>query len=580
MKRRAENKRMSLRGQILRLSAAASFLVCAIAAAFLIGLGYTNQQQLDRSVEQAAEILSSEITSYQTEIESIAELVAYNGLMLRLSKTNDLVNITSGANNVNDLLSIVLACNESAANVVVTDFGNLVLGIDSGEYSSLYAAKRYLEENPGTNRAHISYQRADSDTKEYLYLLRSLSSAAGNQYYTIVVYNMEQIKGFVSKLDPSGSYRIVDHEGNLVVGNERPAKSGQYRTECAVRCELPDSDWCILGYSMDYTKSDQYQTAAKTAMIVLAAFLLFVFVMARIIIRNLTGPVAVITDFMKTYSARRESGMRLSIQAHNELMDISNGINDMLDELEKASAELVEATKIIYRAKVEKQRSELIALQIQINPHFLFNTLNCIYGIAAAHREPEISEIVVSMAAIMRYSLGSEKYTRLHDELESVQNYCRIIKARYHERVEISFAEEEAVQNAVIPKMILQPIVENAVAHGLEQDNEKGHIWIECRRENGEIVIRVSNTGLPLTPEDVEKVNLLLKEYVDSDGNDVISATHNIGMRNVHARLQILYKKAAGVRFSARSGGGAVVCLTIPDTEPETWGAEETSAGQ
>lgn len=159
MKDKWKMKHMSLRGQILRLSAAASILVCACVAAFIIGLGYTNQQQLDRSVEQAAEILSGEITSYQEELENIAELVAYNGLMLRLSQTSDLVNITSGANNVNDLLSIVLSCNDSAANVIVTDFGNLVLGVDSGEYSSLYAAKNYLETNPGTNRAHISYQK-------------------------------------------------------------------------------------------------------------------------------------------------------------------------------------------------------------------------------------------------------------------------------------------------------------------------------------------------------------------------------------------------------------------------------------
>ena len=245
----------------------------------------------------------------------------------------------------------------------------------------------------------------------------------------------------------------------------------------------------------------------------------------------------------------------------------------MLDELEKASTELVEATKIIYRAKVEKQRSELIALQIQINPHFLFNTLNCIYGIAAAHQEREISEIVVSMAKIMRYSLGSEKYTTLHEEMESVRNYCRIIKTRYHDRVEIFFQEDETVKNAMIPKMILQPIVENAVAHGLEQDNERGSIWVESRREIGALVICVSNTGLPITPEQERRVNLLLKEYVDSEGNDVISATHNIGMRNVHARLQILYRKKAGVRFSAREGGGAVVRLAIPDTKPEDIGS-------
>lgn len=573
MKDKWKMKHMSLRGQILRLSAAASILVCACVAAFIIGLGYTNQQQLDRSVEQAAEILSGEITSYQEELENIAELVAYNGLMLRLSQTSDLVNITSGANNVNDLLSIVLSCNDSAANVIVTDFGNLVLGVDSGEYSSLYAAKNYLETNPGTNRAHISYQKNGGASKEYLYLLRSLPSAAGNQYYTIVVYNMEQIKGFVEKLDSSGCYRIVDHEGNLVAGNELTEESGRYRTESAVRCELPDSDWCIIGYSMDYTQSVQYRTAARTALIVLTVFLLFICIMARMIIHNLTGPVAVITDFMKTYGAQRERGMRLTIQAHNELMDISTGINDMLDELEKASTELVEATKIIYRAKVEKQRSELIALQIQINPHFLFNTLNCIYGIAAAHQEREISEIVVSMAKIMRYSLGSEKYTTLHEEMESVRNYCRIIKTRYHDRVEIFFQEDETVKNAMIPKMILQPIVENAVAHGLEQDNERGSIWVESRRENGALVICVSNTGLPITPEQERRVNLLLKEYVDSEGNDVISATHNIGMRNVHARLQILYRKKAGVRFSAREGGGAVVRLAIPDTKPEDIGS-------
>ena len=86
---------------------------------------------------------------------------------------------------------------------------------------------------------------------------------------------MEQIKGFVEKLDSSGCYRIVDHEGNLVAGNELTEESGWYRTESAVRCELPDSDWCIIGYSMDYAQSVQYRTAARTALIVLTVFLLY-----------------------------------------------------------------------------------------------------------------------------------------------------------------------------------------------------------------------------------------------------------------------------------------------------------------
>ncbi|MDO5424905.1 MAG: histidine kinase [Eubacteriales bacterium] len=556
----------TLKHQVKRLAWGSNLVVLLSLILCLIYLVLTNQSQINRNVKETAEILRSEVVNYKNEIEKAASLAAYNGLMLRISNTRDLSEMTRTASDLKDMLDILNASNENISGIVLTNFEHLVFGIESCSYQTLYAVQAYLGEHPDAKFSHLNFYNEETGEQEYLYYQRSVSSSKSGQYYTIVVYEIDVLKNFLKEVNPSDRYQIVDENQQILATNVQEGDAESiYGPEISLHIE--ELNWDIVGKGRKYYSSAQFLSFLQIAVLVLLAFAAWTVIMAKLIIKNMTDPITTIAEFMKSYAFEYENHQRLELQTHNELLQIGNGINEMLNELEATSSHLIKAKEMIYRTKMEKQKSELIALQIQINPHFLFNTLNCINGIAAAHQEKEISEIVVAMASIMRYSLGGEKFVLLEQELECVRNYCRIMKVRFRERIAIAYEIGEETEQAVVPKMILQPIVENAVSHGLENASGGGSLWIRSRRTERGILVSVENTGNVLAKEEERRLNECLEHYVASSSMEIIFAEKHIGMRNVHARLRMLYGEEAGVAFRAREGGGAVVELRIPFEE-------------
>ncbi|MDY3918266.1 MAG: histidine kinase [Candidatus Limivivens sp.] len=556
----------TLKHQVKRLAWGSNLVLLFFLIIFLVYLVLTNQYQINRNVKETSEILHSEVVNYQNEIEKIASLVAYNGLILRISNTNDLSSMTRTANDIRDMLDILTASNENISGIVLTNFGHLVLGIESSSYKTLYAVEEYIAVHPDEKFAHLNFYNEETKEQEYLYFQRSLSSSKDGQYYTIVVYQIDVLQGFLEEMNPSEKYQIVDENGKILAENVQEGEQTEaYGAEVSIH--LDGLEWDIIGRARKYYCSTQFLTFLEIAVLVFLFFAVWTGIMAKLIIKNMTDPITTIAEFMKSYSFAHESRQRLELQTHNELLQIGNGINEMLNELETTSSHLIQAREMIYRTKMEKQKSELIALQIQINPHFLFNTLNCINGIAAAHHETDISTIVIAMASIMRYSLGGEKFVPLNLEMECVQNYCRIIQVRFQNRVQMEYDLDEASEHRIVPKMILQPIVENAVCHGLEMCRGNGNLLIRSWLEGKWIMICVENTGPELSKTEEAALNECLERYVASSSMEIIFAEKHIGMRNVHARLRMLYGEEAGVCFRAREGGGAAVTLKIPCTD-------------
>lgn len=563
-----KDDRHTLRYQVKHLVWVSIMAIFLILVIFIGCLVFSNQAQIDKGIQETAEIIQSEVVNYQKEVEKVASLVAYNGLILRISSTKDLSTMTRMANDIQDMLEILTSSNENISGIVLTNFEHLVFGIESSSYKTLYMVQNYVKEHPDEKLGHLSFYNEDTKQQEYLYYQRSVASSRGSQYYTIVVYQLDILKEFLQNVNSSEMYLIQDSSGAVLASNYEEELEGN-PIEPEVKVHIDGLEWKILGKARKYYKSRQFLLFLEITALIFLGIASWMCIMAKLIIRNITDPIAIIADFVKSYSFDHKNRQRIELQKKNEILQIGNGVNEMLDDLENASENLVKAKEQIFRTNMEKQKSELIALQIQVNPHFLFNTLNCINGMAVSHEESEISTVVTAMASIMRYSLGEEKSVSLGQEMECVQNYCRIIKVRFQDRVCIEYDIDELTEHRIIPKMIVQPIVENAVSHGFEACSERGELWIRTEDRETEMVLTVENTGKVIQEEEERWLNEQLEHYVNSSSKDVIYARKHIGMRNVHARLKMLYGEQAGVQFRAREGGGAVVTLRIPYTGPE-----------
>jgi two-component system, sensor histidine kinase YesM len=234
----------------------------------------------------------------------------------------------------------------------------------------------------------------------------------------------------------------------------------------------------------------------------------------------------------------------------DDIRNMAKSFNLMAIRLE----ELVEKVK---EDQHQIEQIKLNALQSQIQPHFLYNTLDCIHWQALVDGNERISVLVKALANYYRLCLSKgQDIISLSQELAHVQNYLIIQNIRYGNIIEQSFEIEERFLKVPIPKMTLQPLVENAIYHGIKVKNGKhGKITITAREENDKVVISVSDSGAGVSQKKIDEINSSISIYDESFG---------YGVRNVHKRIELLYGKGNGLYFRKNNTGGITVEIRLP----------------
>ena len=195
-------------------------------------------------------------------------------------------------------------------------------------------------------------------------------------------------------------------------------------------------------------------------------------------------------------------------------------------------------------------------LQAQINPHFLYNTLNSINWMIRARKNDEAAEMTVALGTILRSALNKQQYVAVDEELDSLRKYMTIQEYRYRKRVAFS-VECEVSGQYLIPHMTLQPLVENSIYHGVEKMLTPCKISVTIREEGGRITITVSDNGPGMTEEELEAVRTFTAE----------PKGHGIGLKNIYERLKMAFDQEAYFDISSVPGGGTTVTIKIPKAE-------------
>ena len=209
--------------------------------------------------------------------------------------------------------------------------------------------------------------------------------------------------------------------------------------------------------------------------------------------------------------------------------------------------------------KYKMKTMELTALQSQINPHFLFNTLKTIYwkSFGLTGRQNEVSEMIENLSDILNYSLGSpEKTVKLEKEIRTTQSYIDIQKVRYKDKFDVLWEYDREVEQVEVIKLILQPLIENSIYHGIKEKDGCSLIKIKISRIPGFIIIGVIDSGLGIHKDTLKKIRERLKEEGEY--------SEHIGLFNTNKRLKLTYGEEYGLSIRSKYGAGTAVYMKIP----------------
>lgn len=216
----------------------------------------------------------------------------------------------------------------------------------------------------------------------------------------------------------------------------------------------------------------------------------------------------------------------------------------------------------VYEQKVMKQEAQMKSLQMQINPHFLYNTLDTINWMARIRHVDEIGDMVAALSNMMRYSLEKKSFVRLGEEVKSLKDYIAIQNYRYRDKMVAEIEIDESLMSLYIPRLLIQPILENAIVHGIEEKLDKGHILVAARREDEELYIQIIDDGVGMTEETMS--HILREDYSMKK-----SGHTSIGVVNVNRRIQMIYGKDYGLLVQSVLGAGTKITIHIPAREEE-----------
>ena len=294
------------------------------------------------------------------------------------------------------------------------------------------------------------------------------------------------------------------------------------------------------------------RSLTRSLMVIMGMMLVVVCVFVMLLSQWLTRPTE---QMLETIERIKNGETQLRVQPvgwSEELKVLGTEFNDMLDRVQVMAQE-----EYKYRLLVE--RTEYKMLQAQINPHFLYNTLNTMSGIATAQNCPLVSGLCHSLSAVFRYSLNmTDEFSTVQKEMEHVKNYLYVMDVRSGSDVSYEYQIAEETLQDQLPRICLQPIVENAITHGLRNVRRKDKkLTISAVHENGLLLIYVEDNG---TGMDAEEMNHLLEK---NDPKRVETGV-SIGILNVNARLKRVFGEEYGILIDSRMGEGTKVSIRVP----------------
>jgi len=400
----------------------------------------------------------------------------------------------------------------------------------------------------------------------------------------VIDQNLERIQQLFSKAetDKDETVLVIGKTGQLIYANRsetdelirqlniyltgNAAVSGSFNeklngAESIVTYRIsPENGWKVISVLpvSALKKKSAYlkQTTLLLSLVLMVIALLMSFVFSQWITKPLKKLIGSFHSFR-----RGDFSTRIRINREDELGLIGDTFNKMV-------ADLKELINTKYELTILRNESELKALQNQINPHFLYNTLSSIKAVSDRGDSGNASIMVQHLSDMFRYNLSKGDFiVPFYKELEYIQSYLYLQERRFSDRFSVHYDIDERVLEVPLLRLTLQPFIENAIYHGLELKREQGEIRITAQAFEQQCLIYVYDNGLGIEPDKLEAINRSLANVPNRP--DAPGGIDKIGIANVHARIQYYFGPSYGIQLSSKPNSYTRVKITLPYTQKD-----------
>lgn len=544
-----------IKPQSIQMTIALSFTIVSVISMGILGISLYNRfvNKMEDMTTQSAEQLLNQtainLESYLRNMRRISDAMYYSVIKDKDLATDSLdeeMNLLYEANKDN-LISIACYTNDGrlvAAAPVATEKNNLDI-VDQEWFTEATGQM----ENVHFSTPHV--QNLFDDPSYRYYWVVSLSQAVeltsgGNSTLGVLLVDMnyssiEQLltkantdnaSEYVYLMDGSGEliyhpkqkliYTDLFSENNLVAasyedGSHKEEFGGEKRIVTVKTISY--TGWKIVSV-VPMSSFDMGISGMRMFVILLMSLsMLMIILLNQFVSANIAKPLKRLNDSVKDWEA---GNMNPDIYVGGSLE-----VEHLGKTLRSTVAQIRELMHDILVEQEEKRKSELDALQSQINPHFLYNTLNVVNWMIKAGRNEEAGKMIIELGAILHYSFARTPYATVKEELDMVKSFIAIQKTRYQGRIEFILEEEGNLNLYMMPRMIIQPLVENAISYGAEPYLDVCTIIVSVREEEDFIAIRVTDTGAGMTEDELEQVRSM----------NFKPKGHGIGLKNITERL-------------------------------------------
>lgn len=589
---------MSLRNRIILLSVALSVAVSGI---FSVSYYRNISRDLEQSLSDHAMSLSFQISKYMDErlrsiISRVYTLVSgpsYTTTLREFLLGNNEYQYALTMTRINGFISEIKMSDPFISSVYVYTPKGTFYDLASYPKTGFDFLKSDLYREYQENGGPVLYKSAkmkDEIFKGDKYVIplvvRVNLSGYFGEVYLIINIDSNEMDKYLSKSIIGGEDVVVVDTNKRLIASNGAIDTQAYRDKITIRPKLShwnenNRDYIVSADCLDSSNwvvvvfSDKSQNkAALNSSRYLVAFLIVLsaviagafslFFSIRII-----RPLEQLQQSMLAVT-KGDFTMRYEYGYNNEVGRLARCFNDMVEKLGNFVCELnltIEQLKVekenVKREQTLKRKAELNALQAQIDPHFLHNTLNSIIWLAEEGKSEEISTLSAELARFYEYRIrGTKSVIRINDEIEQVKSYLAIQRIRYGNSISYHFELDESLMDRLILKLVLQPLVENAIFHGVQSsDRPQKDISIRVwEDEQTNIVLEVRDNGAGIEPEQLKKINeqLSVCSFVPKDG---------YGIYNVNERIKLYFGDEYGLVYESEAGKWTRAILRIPQWE-------------
>lgn len=324
---------------------------------------------------------------------------------------------------------------------------------------------------------------------------------------------------------------------------------------------LDELDLKLVHIEDKQSVSDNYYRVYVFEIILFIGLFMVLIMVFFLVTNGVIFPLNNLVRHIKELRSQDSADIDIKLHGSIEIQHLEHQFNSLMNEKKDLVDNLLETQKNLYNTELVKKEMEMMILKSQVNPHFLANTLEVMQGVVIREGQHDLAHMIKNLGAVFRYSLRAPEFVEIIQEIQAVEAYLEIQKVRFKNKISWNIRIKPGTEKIKIPKMIIQPIVENSVHHGLSISKNTGKLLIDVYCSDQNLYIKIQDNGVGISADDLRIIQNKLESSCDTA---VTRQSEALGIVNVHERIKLIFGTAYGIKIESRQNEGTTAVIKLP----------------